>query len=124
ENVVRLIGLKRAGLPIHVELASASSDLARSVSPWVAGFAQREAVVIFPSRSPSYPDYTLDDVVRHEIAHVLIWRASSGRPIPRWFNEGLATAAERHQGLRDQTQLFLYLASGSRLSVDDLDRLF
>ena len=123
-DVVRLVGLKDPGAPISIRLAESSSDLARSVPPWIAGFAQNENVVIFPSRSPSYPHSTLDDVVRHEVAHVLIWRASSGRPVPRWFNEGLAMAAERRRELRDQTQLFLQLASGSRLSFEDIDRLF
>jgi hypothetical protein len=123
-DVVRLVGLKSAGAPISIQLVDSSSGLARSVSPWIAGFAQKENVVIFPSRSPSYPHSTLDDVLRHEVAHVLIWRASSGHPIPRWFNEGLAMAAERQRGLRDQTQLFLHLASGSRLSFDNIDRLF
>jgi hypothetical protein len=123
EDVMRLVGVKDKGPPIHIELVPNSSDLAHSVAPWVAGFAQGDSVVIFPSRSPSYPDNTLEDVLRHEVAHVLIRRASSGRPIPRWFNEGLATAAER-PGFRDQTQLFLHLASGSRLSLHELDRLF
>jgi hypothetical protein len=105
-------------------LASNSSDLARSVDPWIAGFARQDRVVIFPSRSPRYPDNTLDDVVRHEIAHVLIWRAAEGRPIPRWFNEGLATAAERRLGFQDQTRLFFLIAAGSRLRLDEIDRLF
>lgn len=124
DEVSGLVGLKDAGAPIRIELASESSDLARSTPPWIAGFAQRETVVIFPSRSPGYPHYTLDDVLRHEVAHVLIWRASRGRPVPRWFNEGLATAAERNRGVGDQTQLLLYLASSSRLSFDEIDRLF
>jgi hypothetical protein len=123
-DIVRLVGLKHPGGPIRVQLSENSSGLARSVPPWIVGFAQEENVVIFPSRSPSYPHSTLDDVVRHEVAHVLIWRASSGRPIPRWFNEGLAMAAERQRELRDQTQLFVYLATGSRLSFEDIDRLF
>jgi hypothetical protein len=121
---MRLVGLKDPGAPIHIELVSGSSDLARSVPTWIAGFAQQESVVIFPSRSPSYPDNTLDDVLRHEVTHVLIWRVTSGRPIPRWFNEGLATSAERSQGLRDKTQLYLQLVSGSPSSLDEIDRLF
>ena len=123
-DVVRLVGLKSPGAPISIQLVDSSSDVGRSVPPWVAGFAQAETVVIFPSRSPTYPHSTLDDVLRHEVAHVLIWRASSSHPVPRWFNEGLAMAAERQRGLRDQTQLFLHLASGSRLSFDAIDRLF
>jgi hypothetical protein len=121
-EVVRLVGLEDPGPPIHIQLlADSSADAA--VASWVAGFARQDNVVIFPSRSPRYPDSTLDDVLRHEVAHALIWRASSGRPIPRWFNEGLAMAAERPR-LLDQTQLFAYLASGARLSLRDLDRLF
>jgi hypothetical protein len=123
-DVARLVGIPNPGAPISVDLAPNSSDWARYVPAWTAGFAIQDRVVIFPSRSPSYPDDTLDDVLRHEVAHALIWRASSGRPIPRWFNEGLALAAERGWKFRDQTQLFMQLVSGSRLSLDELDRLF
>lgn len=123
DDVVRLVGLKDPGSPIHVELMAESSEQARRVAPWIAGFAQQENVVIFPSRSPSYPDRTLDDVLRHEVAHALIWRASAGHPIPRWFNEGLAMAAERPR-FREQTELFLHLVAGSRLSLWEIDRLF
>ncbi|HET9218255.1 MAG TPA: hypothetical protein VFR18_14820 [Terriglobia bacterium] len=122
-HVVRLVGLEDPGAPIHIQLLSEPSGDAPAVAPWVAGFARQDNVVIFPSRSPRYPDSTLDDVLRHEVAHALIWRASSGRPIPRWFNEGLAMAAERPR-LLDQTQLFAYLASGARLTLRDLDQLF
>jgi hypothetical protein len=124
QSVMRLVGVKDSGPPIRIELAAENSSLARAVSPWVAGFAREEDVVIFPSRSPTYPDNTIEDVLRHEVAHVLIFRASSGRHVPRWFNEGLATAAERHRGFRDQTQLFFQLAMGQRLGFRDIDRLF
>lgn len=124
DAVARLVGVKDPGAPISIELATESSDLGRNTAPWIAGFARQETVVIFPSRSPSYPHQTLEDVLRHEVAHVLIWRAAGGRPVPRWFNEGLATAAERSRGVGDQTQLLVYLASGSRLSFDAIDQLF
>jgi hypothetical protein len=123
-DVVRLVGLRSPGPPIHIELAAESSDWARSVPQWTAGFAVQDKVVIFPSRSPIYPDSTLDDVVRHEVTHALIWRASSGRPIPRWFNEGMAIAAERGWRFRDQTQLFFHLVSGERPNLRELDGLF
>lgn len=123
-DVARLVGLRNPGPPVHIELAVESSDWARSVPPWTAGFAVKDRVMIFPSRSPSYPDSTLDDVLRHEVAHALIWRVSGGRPIPRWFNEGLAMAAEHGWKIRDQTQLFFHLVSGSRLSLQEVDNLF
>jgi hypothetical protein len=124
DEVARLVGVKDSGPPIQIELSPESSELARGTAPWIAGFARGETIVIFPSRSPNYPHDTLDDVLRHEVAHVLIWRTSRGETVPRWFNEGLAMAAERNRGFGDQTQLLFYLASGSRLSFDTIDRLF
>ncbi|HZI50419.1 MAG TPA: hypothetical protein VFE29_01225 [Terriglobia bacterium] len=125
-DVVRLVGLRTPGPPIRVQLATDSSEWAENVPRWVAGYALAgsDAVVIFPSRSPSYPDRTLNDVLRHEVAHILISRASSRRPLPRWFNEGLAMSAEREWRFRDQTQLFFELVSGPRKSLDTLDQLF
>src|SRR5262245_5207365 len=84
-DISRLVGLTNAGPAIQVILAAETTDLARSVPSWIAGFAsgRSDSVVIFPARSPSYPNDTLEDVLRHEVAHVLIWRASAGRPIPR-----------------------------------------
>src|SRR5262245_49341043 len=96
-DIAYLLGITDPDPPIRVILAHATSELARGVVPWISGFAVGESslVVIFPARAPVYPDGTLDDVLRHEIAHVLIWRASGGRPLPRWFNEGLAMEVER-----------------------------
>jgi len=124
DDIAHLVGLTDAGPAIRVMLAPESSDLARSVSPWIAGFTVGESVVLFPARSPTYPNNSLEDVMRHEIAHALIWRRSGGRPIPRWFNEGVAMVAERDRGFEDQTQLFYQLVTGSRTSLDELDRLF
>jgi hypothetical protein len=80
--------------------------------------------VIFPARSPGYPDHTLEDVLRHEVAHVLISRAAAGRPIPRWFNEGVAMAVERDRQFQDETQLLYQLVTGGRTDMDAIDRLF
>ena len=125
-GIAPLVGVTDSGPPIHVVLAPENSDLARGVPPWISGFAVAASglVVIFPARSPSYPDDSLEDVLRHEVAHVLIGRASGGRSIPRWFNEGLAMAAERDRLFQDQTQLLYQLVTGSRTSLDELDRLF
>jgi hypothetical protein len=126
-DIPRLLGMIPGALPaIHVMLAAENSDLARRVPPWISGFAvgDSDLVVMFPARSLSYPNDTLEDVLRHEIAHVLIWHASGGRPIPRWFDEGLAMAVERERGLEDQTQLLYQLVTGSRTNLEELNRLF
>jgi len=125
-GITQLVGITDVGQPIQVVLAPESSDLARGVPSWISGFAvtASDLVVIFPARSPTYPNDTLEDILRHEVAHVLIWRASGGHPIPRWFNEGLAMEAERERRFADQTQLFYQLVTGHRTTLDELDRLF
>src|SRR5881409_4538303 len=123
-DIAEILGLIDAGPVIQVKLATETSDVARGVAPWVSGFAMGESnlVVIFPARSPGYPDSTLEDVLRHEVAHVLIWRAAAGQPVPRWFDEGLAMEAERARRFGDQTQLFYQLVSGSGTHLAELDR--
>ena len=76
-GIASVIGITDTGSPIQVVLTLESSNLARTIPPWISGFAipPSDLVVLFPARSPSYPDNSLEDVLRHEIAHVLIWRA-------------------------------------------------
>ena len=125
-DIAEFLGLIDPGPVIQVKLATETSDVARAVAPWISGFAAGESnlVVMFPARSPGYPDNTLEDVLRHEVAHILIWRASAGRPIPRWFNEGLAMEVERMRRFQDQTQLLYQLITGGRTSLEHLDSLF
>jgi hypothetical protein len=125
-EIERLIGVAGAESDIHVELAPESSAAARGTPQWISGFAvaASSTVVIFPARTPGYPNTTLEDVYRHEIAHVLIWRAAGGRRVPRWFDEGLAMATERERRFQDQTQLFYQLLGSSHTTLDELDHLF
>jgi hypothetical protein len=125
-GIVRMMGLADPGPPIHVILAAEDTQAAASVSPSTAGYAisSQGLIVLFPARSPVYPHDSLEDVLRHEVAHVLISRAAGGQPVPRWFHEGLAMAAERPWRLEDRSRLILELVAGPRLTVDDIDRLF
>ena len=125
-DIPNFLGITNAAPAIQVVLLPETSDLARNVMPWISGFAVGESslVVLFPARSPGYPDDTLEDVLRHEIAHVLIWRAAGGGWVPRWFDEGLAMEVERERRWRDQTQLFYQLMTGGETDLQHLDRLF
>jgi hypothetical protein len=125
-GIVRTVGLAEPGAPVQVVLAGEASDAAREVSPWTAGYAlgNSSLVVLFPSRSPVYPHDTLEDVLRHEVAHVLIARAAGGRPVARWFHEGLAVAVERPWDFEDRSRLAWELIAGPRLTTREIDSLF
>lgn len=124
-NVMRLVGLNEPGPPIAVVLAAEDSDLGRGTPRWIAGFAdgRRSQVVLFPSRAPTYPYDTMEELLHHEVAHVLISRAAGGAAVPRWFHEGLAMAAERTWRIADHRQLAV-AALGNRPSIARLDAEF
>src|SRR5262249_57299536 len=109
-GIAEFVGLTDAGPPIQVMLATENSNWARRVPPWIAGFALEspEFVVVFPARSPGYPDTTLEDVLRHEITHVLIQRASVRGGLPRCFREGVAMSTERGCVFQHQCQLLYH----------------
>jgi len=124
-DAMRLVGLTDPGPPIQVLLGPEGSDLAM-VPPWVSGYAYGEegVIVLLPARAPSYPDSSLEDLLRHEVAHVLVARAAGGRPLPRWFHEGLAMIAGLSWGLDDRSQLTLTLVGDSQVSLERLEREF
>ena len=125
-GVMQLLRIDDPGPDIRVVLASESSDWARQVPRSTAGFAVSEdnLVVLFPSRSPTYPQDSLEDVLHHEVAHVLIARAAGGRPVPRWFHEGLAMAAERTWGLEDEARQLQELTFAAPTDLDEVNALF
>jgi hypothetical protein len=55
---------------------------------------------------------------------VLIDRAAGGRPVPRWFHEGLAMAASRGHDLEDRSRVALAVLLAGRVTFPDLDRAF
>lgn len=129
-SVMELVGLDAPGPDIHVVLAPESSPFARAVPAWVSGYTDATTsetgsiVVLLAERTPSYPDGGLEEVLAHEVAHVLIHRAAGGRNVPRWFDEGLAMLAARSWRLRDETELALGVLSGPRVPLWKLDDLF
>jgi len=125
-DAMRLVGLTDPGPPIQVFLGAEGSDLASGVPPWVSGYAYgaEGVIVLLPARTPSYPDSSLEELLRHEVAHVLVARAARGRPLPRWFHEGVAMIAGSSWGLDDRSRLTVTMISGSEVSLEDVERRF
>ena len=121
-----LTGLEVPGPPIRVILAAEGSPLAERVPSWISGYALGElgVVVLLVERVPSYPDGSLEEVLRHEVCHVLVDRAARGRAVPRWLHEGTAMLASGQWGLRDRTYLAIALVRARQLSLDGLERYF
>ncbi|MDQ3486415.1 MAG: hypothetical protein M3468_01625 [Acidobacteriota bacterium] len=119
--------LARAGLPppLDARITLVPEDDARAqASPtWVAAqaFGSRE-VVIFPARIGSYPYNSLETVVWHEVVHLALSARAGGRPLPRWFHEGVAMSVESGWGLDRQLRLLVNAAADPSLA--DLNQLF
>lgn len=123
--VMRLVGLEDPGPPIHVLVVPEGSPGAVDVPPWVAGYADTgsDLIVLLPERTPSYPDASFEALVVHEVAHVLIDRAAGPVSLPRWFHEGVATAAGSW-GVGDRTRVALALLLQGDRSLAQLERDF
>jgi hypothetical protein len=125
QDVMRMVGTDTAGEPITLALLPEDSPTAQATPQWIAAFAdgRSSTIVVFPARANTYPHDSFEDVVRHEVAHILIARAAGGGHVPRWFHEGLALAAERPWGLQDRTRLMLAITF-ERTSFIDVERAF
>lgn len=123
---LRLAGLADPGGPIEVVLAPESAPVARSTPPWISGFANESTgvVLLLPARVARYPDRGLEALLQHEVMHVLVFRAARGRPVPRWFDEGLAMAAGRESDLGDRARVALAVLTDDRLPLARIDAAF
>jgi hypothetical protein len=123
---MRLTGLADPGPPIRVALATPGSPAGRAAPPWAAGVARGATgdVTLFPARVRRSPDRRLLPLLQHEVAHVLVARAARGRPVPRWFDEGLAMAAGRALDVGDRARVALAVLSDGRLPLARLDAAF
>lgn len=126
-HMMEVLGLEDAGPPIRVLLAQNDSPAAQRAPSWGVGYAIGAIgqVVLLVDRVPGYPYHSLDNVFRHEIAHVLISRAAARHEVPRWFNEGLAIYAARdYWGFDDRGRVMIATLREGSLSLGLLDRHF
>lgn len=118
--------LARAGLApprdARITLVSEVHPRAVAAPPWVVAQASglRE-IVIFPARIGPYPYGSLEAVVWHEVVHLALAARAGGRPLPRWFHEGVAMSVEGW-GLSDRARLLA--AAFGEPSIADVNRLF
>lgn len=121
-----MTGLMGFTTPMKVVLAPQDSEIARRTPGWISGFADggSRTIVLFPDRVSRYPDDNLRTLVHHEVTHVLVTEAAGGRPVPRWFNEGVATVAAREWGIEDRARYAAAVVGRGPRTTDALDQGF
>ena len=109
--------------PIVITLVARDDPRATSTPSWVVGLAAGTSDIrIFPDRTGAYPHDSLETVVRHEIVHLALNTRAGGRPLPRWFHEGVAVTIESGWDARDEMRLLLTALDPPSLA--DISRLF
>ena len=125
EQLVRLLaGASLEIAPVvHVTLIPDADPLARGVPTWIVGRAfGARTIVILPDRIAGYPFGSLESVFAHELVHLALFARAGGRPLPRWFHEGVAVSVE--SGWRFRDNLRLVVAAASTPLIADLSQLF
>ena len=112
---------------VHVRIARTldeMSTLAPADAPYpeyAAGVAYSEIGLVLLSAESARPDgATLEEVFEHELAHVALHDAVSGRAVPRWFNEGLAIHLSGEATLARMSTLSSAAISNSLLPLRSL----
>ena len=108
------------GTPADSQVAALDS-LAPS---WAAGYMipARRIGAIRVERASRYPYGTLESVLAHECAHLLLHDA--GARVPLWFEEGLATWEGRRWSLQDAVLYTTSLLTEDVPHLEAMDSLF
>ncbi len=98
----------------------------RRFRDYAAGVAYPEIGLVLLTIKPVHPNsqHDLGEVFRHELAHVALEDAVSGRSIPRWFNEGFAVMASGETSFVRMQTLWTATLSDNLLTLAQLDRTF
>ena len=117
---------------VRVVVARTPGEMATLAPPnapfpdYAAGVAYPEIGLVLLTIKPVHPNaqHDLVQVFRHELAHVALEDAVSGRTIPRWFNEGFAVMASGETSFVRMQTLWTATLSDNLLTLGQLDRTF
>jgi hypothetical protein len=79
-------------------------------------------LTIFPGDPRAHHD--LLEIFRHELAHVALYDAVDGHPVPRWFNEGFAVFASGESSFTRVQTLWTATVADELLPLKRLERTF
>lgn len=117
---------------VRVSIARTPGEMATLAPPnapypdYAAGVAYPEIGLVLLTVKPVHPnsEHDLNEVFRHELAHVALEDAVGGRPIPRWFNEGFAVLASGETSYVRLQTLWTATVSDNLLTLQQMERTF
>jgi hypothetical protein len=120
------LGLLRLA-PIEIVVTDDARDYDASLTPklpnWGIAFAILEEQRILVDVEKATRAYnSLDEVVPHELSHLLLRQRVRAAELPIWFSEGLAQWQAREWSLVDSWQLMQTVWAGRAPRVADLER--
>ncbi|MCY0992703.1 peptidase MA family metallohydrolase [Nannocystis sp. ILAH1] len=109
-----LAGDLEDSLTIHFVSHSGRIAEGTGMPQWAAGVAHPPTgEIAIAAHAPDGSLTDLDGLLRHEMAHVALYRATGGAALPRWFHEGVAESfGEEIDLMRSQTLAGAIFGSG------------
>ncbi|RMG98123.1 MAG: hypothetical protein D6705_06835 [Deltaproteobacteria bacterium] len=112
-------------LTIHLVDHAGAVASATGMPRWVAGVARPETGEIVVARhGPDGSRSDLAGLLRHEMAHVALYRAVDGHRVPRWLHEGVAESLEGKVSLARAETLAGAVFGPGVPELADLERAF
>jgi hypothetical protein len=93
---------------------------------YAAGVAYSEIGLVLLTLAPRYAgaDHDVEEIFRHELAHVALHDALLGKPVPRWFNEGFAVLASGETSTKRLFTLWRATLADTLIPFHDVERRF
>jgi len=128
EGLTRIQNLFEIPSPkgIHIYAYSDAAEMQEALSlsgSWVAGHSKPELNIVMVSLPPgSEQKLEIERQIPHELTHVLLFEkiGESYDNLPRWLNEGLATAAEINPNPNHQVILEKAYDHDALIPIEDL----
>ena len=130
DEVARAVGADAQSPPVRVVIP-ASLDEFRSLAGandkrWVVGVAvhPHSLIAVKPPRMLTPSLKSIRQTVRHELAHIMLSRASNMGNMPRWLNEGIAMRVSGEMGPAAEWRVAGAVLRRAVIPLDKLDRHF
>ncbi|PRQ08988.1 peptidase MA family metallohydrolase [Enhygromyxa salina] len=108
-------------LTIHLVSHAGMVARATGMPVWVSGVAHPpRGEIAISMHDPDGSRSDLDTLLRHELVHVALFRATAGAELPRWFHEGVAESLANEVSLMRAESLAGAVFGGG---VPGLDRI-